>query len=140
MARPLISLGVFILSVLAIICFAAFLVAPQYIGEGRTLSPLALASWIFGSASVIGFLLIGQRVWWAWYINVFVQVCWVVFWVWRGEYGPIITSVIYILVFVQNALRWSREYIVDERDIPKGQRTLRRFGNHPNEETNEEAL
>jgi hypothetical protein len=127
MRKPTISLGVYLLSIVAIICFAAFFIAPMYIGEDRVLSPIALASWILGAGSVTGFLLIGQRVWWAWYINVVVQALWVAFWVWQGDVGPIITAIVYILVFIQNALRWSHEYHFEEKDIPARERGLRRL-------------
>lgn len=126
MGKPLVGFVLFLVAVLSIICFGAFIVAPGYIGD-RALSPLAIGSWVLGAGSVLGFLLIGQRIWWAWYINVCVQFLWIVFWIWQRELGPIITCVIYILVFVQNSVRWSREYIHDERDIPANSRSLKRL-------------
>lgn len=90
--------------------------------------PFEVASWILGAVAVIGFLLIGRRVWWAWYINAFVQLLWVVYWVFIGKNpGPIITNVVYIMVFAQNSIKWSREFHTNKNVSNRNQ--LSRFLN-----------
>lgn len=84
-------------------------------------------SWSLGAVSIVGFLLIGRRVWWAWYVNVFAQVIWIMYWFMADNYGPIVTNVVYILVFVQNSIMWSREYHIEEAHLPKNERKLGRF-------------
>lgn len=74
------------------------------------MSNFAVCSWILGAVSIAGFLLIGRRVWWAWFINIVAQIAWIVFWSTSGDPRPIVTSVVYIVVFAQNAFKWSKEY------------------------------
>jgi hypothetical protein len=73
--------------------------------------PFDVVVWILSVVGVIGFLLIGRRVWWAWYINAVVQLIWILYWIFIAKsIGPIVGNILTILVFIQNSWRWSKEY------------------------------
>lgn len=57
---------------------------------------------------LVGFILAGRKVWWAWYVNIGCQALWFIFGLVTAQYGFLIASVVYTFVFTQNAIRWTK--------------------------------
>jgi hypothetical protein len=66
-------------------------------------------SWILTVVGLTGFVLAGRKVWWAWYINIACQGLWFTYALVTHQYGFIVASVAYTVVFTQNAVKWTRE-------------------------------
>lgn len=70
-------------------------------------------SWVLASIGLFGLLMAGRSYWWAWLINLGVQILWIVYAITTEQYGFIMSAVAYGLVYGYNALRWKRQQ--DER-------------------------
>lgn len=66
-------------------------------------------SWLLTVVGVTGFVLAGRRVWWAWHINVGCQALWMAYAIVTRQWGFIGAAVVYTVVFVRNAVKWTRE-------------------------------
>lgn len=66
-------------------------------------------SWLLTAVGVIGFILAGRKVWWAWYVNIGCQALWLAYALVTHQYGFIVASVVYTVVFTKNAISWTRE-------------------------------
>lgn len=66
-------------------------------------------SWLLTAVGVCGFILAGRKVWWAWYVNIACQFLWLAYAVITAQYGFIVASCVYFVVFTRNAIRWTRE-------------------------------
>ena len=69
-----------------------------------------LFSWLVTVVGLFGFWLAGNKVWWAWYVNIANQVMWVIFAVVSGYYAFLLGTAFYLFVFVKNAIQWTREH------------------------------
>lgn len=67
-------------------------------------------SWILTAVGLTGFILAGRKVWWCWYINIACQGLWFAYAIVTEQYGFIVASLVYTVVFTQNAIRWTREH------------------------------
>lgn len=67
-------------------------------------------SWLLTAVGVTGFILAGRKVWWCWYVNVACQALWFTYAIVTKQYGFIVASVVYTVVFSQNAIKWTREH------------------------------
>lgn len=67
-------------------------------------------SWILTVVGLTGFILAGKRVWWAWYINIGCQVLWFTYAIITSQYGFIVASIAYTVVFTKNAIAWTRDH------------------------------
>lgn len=67
-------------------------------------------SWLLTAVGVTGFVLAGRKVWWAWYVNLACQGLWLTYALVTSQYGFIVASGIYVVVFTRNAIRWTREH------------------------------
>src|ERR1044071_8920811 len=67
-------------------------------------------SWLLTVVGVTGFILAGKKVWWCWYINIGCQGLWVTYAIVSHQYGFIVASAVYTVVFTQNAVVWTREH------------------------------
>lgn len=68
-----------------------------------------LWSWLLGAVGLAGFVLVGRRVWWAWYINIANQFIWLAYSLVTRQLGFLITSIFFLGVFVNNARMWTKE-------------------------------
>lgn len=75
--------------------------------------------YILAFVGIIGFILAGRKVWWAWYINIAAQFLWVAYAITSEQYGFLISSVIYFAVFSKNAYDWTKG-----RHVQKAQQNL----------------
>jgi hypothetical protein len=67
-------------------------------------------SFILTAVGISGFWLAGRKVWWAWWVNVGCQVLWATYAVVTEQYGFIIAAGFYTVVFMKNALAWTKEH------------------------------
>lgn len=67
-------------------------------------------SWLLGLVGVLGFILAGRKVWWAWYINIANQVLWFAYSCVTHQWGFLVATFVYLFVFIQNAIKWTREH------------------------------
>jgi hypothetical protein len=67
-------------------------------------------SFILTAVGLTGFILAGKKVWWAWYVNVGCQALWFTYAIVTEQYGFIIASMFYTVVFLKNAIAWTREH------------------------------
>ena len=66
-------------------------------------------SYILTIVGLLGFVAVGQKVWWAWYVNLFCQALWFTYSVTTQQWGFFIGAVAYTLIFALNAYKWTRE-------------------------------
>jgi len=67
-------------------------------------------SWVLTAVGVTGFVLAGKKIWWAWYINIGCQALWVTYAIVTEQWGFIVASAVYTVVFTRNAVAWTREH------------------------------
>lgn len=66
--------------------------------------------YILSIVGVTGFFLAGKKVWWAWYVNIACQALWVTYAMVTAQYGFLIGAVVYSMVFIENARKWTKEH------------------------------
>ena len=67
-------------------------------------------SWALSAIGVAGFVLAGRKVWWAWYVNLANQALWLTYSLITGQYGFLVATGVYTVVFAKNAAAWTREH------------------------------
>lgn len=67
-------------------------------------------SYALSLVGVAGFWLAGRKIWWAWYVNIANQVLWLAYTLVTQQWGFLLGVVIYTVVFVKNAIAWTREH------------------------------
>ena len=71
-------------------------------------------SWVLSLVGVTGFWLAGKKVWWCWYINIANQLIWTAYAVVTRQWGFMIGVAVYMVVFVRNAVAWTREHRAEQ--------------------------
>jgi hypothetical protein len=64
--------------------------------------------WVVTAVGLVGFVLAGRRVWWAWWVNVANQVLWAALAVLTEQWGFLVGVAVYVVVFWRNAVLWTR--------------------------------
>jgi hypothetical protein len=72
--------------------------------------------WVVTAVGLVGFVLAGRLVWWAWWLNVANQFLWAAFALTTGQHGFLVGTAFYLVVFTRNAVRWTRERPQAPRD------------------------
>lgn len=67
-------------------------------------------SWLLTIVGVTGFFLAGKKIWWSWYVNIACQGLWLYYGWHTDQWGFVIASCIYFVVFSRNAYNWTREH------------------------------
>lgn len=67
-------------------------------------------SWALGVIGVVGFILAGRKIWWAWYVNLACQGLWFAYAIVTEQLGFLISALVYTVVFTQNSIKWTREH------------------------------
>lgn len=75
-----------------------------------------LWSWILTAIGLAGFFLAGKKVWWSWYINIGNQAVWLAYALTTKQYGFIVGTIAYSIVFTKNAIEWTREHKIKTLD------------------------
>lgn len=66
-------------------------------------------SYLLTAVGLTGFILAGRKVWWAWYVNLACQALWLAYALATHQFGFVISSVVYTVVFTKNAVAWTKE-------------------------------
>lgn len=66
-------------------------------------------SWVLGFVGVLGFILAGKKIWWSWYINLGNQILWLIYSLVTEQYGFLVATAVYTVVFTKNAIAWTRD-------------------------------
>ncbi|MFW7414741.1 hypothetical protein [Demequina sp. SO4-18] len=72
--------------------------------------------WLLTAVGVTGFILAGRRVWWSWYVNLACQALWMAYAIVTEQYGFIIAALVYTVVFLRNALAWTKDHRAERED------------------------
>ena len=67
-------------------------------------------SWVLTAFGLTTFWLAGRKVWWAWYVGLVGQAFWFAYAIVTQQWGFILGSVAYTVVYVKNAWAWSRDH------------------------------
>jgi hypothetical protein len=68
-------------------------------------------TYILSAVGILGFFLAGKKVWWAWYVNIANQLIWLFFSVITQQWGFLIATLFYFVVFSKNAYHWTKEHV-----------------------------
>lgn len=66
-------------------------------------------SWVLTAVGLTGFILAGQKIWWCWYVNIACQGLWLAYALTTDQFGFVVASVFYAVVFTRNAVAWTRD-------------------------------
>lgn len=72
-------------------------------------------SYLLVGVGLVGFVVVGQKVWWGWFINFFCQFLWLAYAVISQQYGFIIGALVYMVVFGRNAYKWTEDYYAERK-------------------------
>lgn len=75
-------------------------------------------SWVLAAIGLLGFWLSGRKVWWSWYINVANQALWFTYAIVTDQYGFIVASIAYTVVFGRNAYIWTKDRVKPSNVTP----------------------
>lgn len=75
-----------------------------------------LWSWVLTFIGIACFWLAGRKVWWAWFVGIAGQFVWLAYSLLSGQWGFLAGVVLYTVVYVGNAVRWTREHRRKEED------------------------
>lgn len=73
-------------------------------------------SWALGIIGVVGFILAGRKIWWAWYVNLACQGLWFAYAIVTEQLGFLISAIVYTFVFAQNSIKWTKEHKKEQED------------------------
>lgn len=66
--------------------------------------------WLLSVVGVVGFILAGRKIWWAWYVNIACQGLWFAYAIISEQYGFFVGAFFYLAVFMVNAYKWTKEH------------------------------
>lgn len=66
-------------------------------------------SYILTIVGLLGFIAVGRKIWWAWFVNLGCQILWFTYSIVTQQWGFLIGAVAYTLIFSLNAYKWTRE-------------------------------
>ena len=67
-------------------------------------------SWVLTIVGLTCFWLAGRKVWWAWYVGIAGQFLWLIYSITTQQWGFVVGVAAYSLVYVQNAIKWTKEH------------------------------
>lgn len=67
-----------------------------------------ILSWVVSAIGILGFYLAGKKVWWAWYVNLANQVFWTLYAYITQNWGFLLATAFYLVVFGRNAYLWTK--------------------------------
>lgn len=67
-------------------------------------------SWVLSVIGLAGFFLSGKKIWWAWYVNIANQAIWLAYSIVTEQWGFLVATVAYFVVFTKNAIAWTVEH------------------------------
>lgn len=79
-------------------------------------------SWILTFLGVTTFFLAGNKVWWAWYVGIGVQVLWFAYAIVSQQWGFLAGGFFYSWVYIRNTIKWTKEH---REEVRRGETDLR---------------
>lgn len=79
--------------------------------------PEQMWSWVLSAVGLAGFFLAGRKVWWCWYVNIANQIIWLAYSLITHQYGFLVATAAYTVIFIQNAVKWTREHLEHKREV-----------------------
>lgn len=73
---------------------------------------IQLLTWIMTTVGFIGFIFVGQRKWWGWYINLACQILWGTYALVTGQPAFLAFAAAYFVIFARNAFKWTKDELV----------------------------
>ena len=79
-----------------------------------------LLTYILSAVGILGFFLAGKKIWWAWYVNIANQALWLFFSILTQQWGFLLATGFYLIVFIRNAILWTRDRPSKKTVSPNG--------------------
>lgn len=74
-----------------------------------------ILSWVVGVVGLIGFVFVGKKEWWAWYINLACQILWATYALVTGQPAFLATAAVYFVIFARNAYLWTKDELASRK-------------------------
>lgn len=84
--------------------------------------------WVIGVVSLIGFYLAGKKLWWSWYINLGCLILLGLYVFATGQLGFLAFVAAYLVIFADNAYKWTKDYRVSKKIWDSEPGTSMKFG------------
>jgi hypothetical protein len=72
---------------------------------------IQLLTWIMTTVGFIGFIFVGQKKWWGWYINLVCQILWATYALATGQPAFLAFAAAYFVIFARNAYKWTKDHL-----------------------------
>ncbi|ASD52287.1 hypothetical protein QCN32_gp65 [Arthrobacter phage Niktson] len=72
-------------------------------------------TWIITFVGLAGFLFVGKKKWWAWYINLGCQILWTVYAFATGQPAFLVSVAVFSVIFGINAYKWTRDELASRK-------------------------
>lgn len=66
--------------------------------------------WILSLFGLAGFYVTGKKIWWGWWLNVAAQAVWYAYAIFTKQWGFLVMTTMYTIMFTKNALAWTKEH------------------------------
>lgn len=66
--------------------------------------------WILSVFGLAGFYVTGKKIWWGWWLNVAAQAVWYAYAIFTAQWGFLVMTTMYTIMFTKNALEWTKEH------------------------------
>jgi nicotinamide riboside transporter PnuC len=66
-------------------------------------------SWILACVGVTGIFFVGRKTIWGWFVLLFNECLWTIYALQSKQYGFILASVSYAIVYIRSYLHWRRD-------------------------------
>ena len=66
--------------------------------------------WILSILGLIGFYLTGKKIWWGWWVNVGAQTVWYAYAIVTQQWGFLVMTTMYTIIFTKNAVEWTKDH------------------------------
>lgn len=74
-------------------------------------------SWILGAVGLIGFILVGKKIWWSWWVNIGNQFIWLAYSIVTQQWGFLAVTIFYFAVFLKNAIQWTTDHFDSKKHL-----------------------
>lgn len=66
--------------------------------------------WILSVLGLVGFYVTGKKIWWGWWLNVAAQAVWYAYAIATQQWGFLVMTTMYTIIFTKNAIEWTKEH------------------------------
>lgn len=66
-------------------------------------------SWALAALGIATMFFAGRHKWWAWPIGITTEILWIVYSVITDQYGFIVASIAYIVIYIKNTHSWKNK-------------------------------